>query len=327
MRQRTKSIRISKRWWLLTLSLAAALVPVDPGWTQVSEKEQSLRQNVAWQVRLDDIGLSPGLIDGRVGPKTRLATRAFQRVRKLPITGELDSATAQALGIDPDHVFGRYAIETKDLAEIGPAPKSWLARSKLKRLGHETLTDVLAEKFHCTRHLLATLNPRTNLNRLQAGDKVVVPIVSERESWPQAAYIEVNLAEKVIRVIDHHQRLAALFHCSIAASKSNLPKHNGRVTKIAKDPTYTFDPKMWSDVKEKITRKLDIPPGPRNPVGRFWIGLSLPGYGIHGTPNSELIGKTGSHGCIRLTNWDAIQLGKMVRIGTEVRFVDKPEGQ
>jgi len=299
---------------------------VDMRVAQAGDSEQSLRRNVAWQVALDNIGLSPGLIDGRPGPKTRLATRAFQRVRGLSMTGKLDAATAKALGIDPDNVFGRYTILTSDLAEIGPAPKSWLARSKLKRLGHQSLLDVLTEKFHCTRQLLATLNRRTDMNHLKAGNKVVVPIVSERKSWPRADYIEVNLAEKVIRVIDRDRQLAALFHCSIAASKSKLPNRNAKVTKVAKNPMYTFDPKMWPKVKEKITSKLDIPPGPRNPVGRFWIGLSLPGYGIHGTPNPELIGKTGSHGCIRLTNWDAIRLGKMVRIGTEVRFVNKPGG-
>jgi len=324
MNRPPESIGMNKRYYLMCV-FTVALAPVNPARAQVSEGERSLRRRVAWQVCLDNIGFSPGLIDGRIGPKTRLATRAFQRVRQLPITGELDPATTKALAIEPDNIFGRYTVEADDRAEIGPAPTRWLARSKLKRLGHASLGDVLAEKFHCARHLLATLNPGVNIDRLKAGDKLVVPVLSDRTSWPQADYIEVNLAEKVIRVIDHNRQLAALFHCSIAASKLKLPTHNAQVTKIVKDPMYTFDPKMWPEVKENITEKLDIPPGPRNPVGRFWIGLSLPGYGIHGTPNPELIGKTGSHGCFRLTNWDAIRLGKMVRIGTEVRFVDRPE--
>ena len=130
---------------------------------------------------------------------------------------------------------------------------SVLARSKLKRLGHASLEDVLAEKFHCARHLLATLNPSTQINHLEAGAKVVVPVVSEPGSWQKAAHVEVNLAEKVIRVIDRNRRLAALLHCSIAASKSTLPSRDARVTKVAKDPMYTFDPKMWPKIKEKIT--------------------------------------------------------------------------
>jgi len=96
------------------------------------------------------------------------------------------------------------------------------------------------------------------------------------------------------------------------------------VVAVALNPNYTFRPEMWPEVKEKITGPLTIPPGPRNPVGRCWVALSLPGYGMHGTPNPELIGKTGSHGCFRLANWDAVRLGKMVESGNRVRFSDQP---
>ena len=139
---------------------------------------------------------------------------------------------------------------------------------------------------------------------------------------PRARVLQINLSEKVIRAIDQERRLIGLFHCSIAASKAKRPSGQARITRIVPNPEYTFQPKSWPEVTEKIDRALRIPPGPRNPVGRCWIELSLPGYGIHGTPDPELIGKTGSHGCFRLTNWDALRLGKMVRIGTEVRFVE-----
>lgn len=288
--------------------------------------EAALRQKIAWQAALDGKGISPGLIDGRVGPKTRLATREFQRTHRLPITGELDDTTAKALGAAPSEVIGRYTIQAADLAEIGPAPRSWLAKSKLRRLGHESLETVLAEKFHCARHLLQTLNPGTNLAKLKAGDKVVVPIVAEPSSLPRAVYVEINVTEKVIRVVDGKKQLAGLFHCSVAKSESKLPKGETRVISVVPSPTYTFNPKMWPEVKEKIASPLTIPPGPRNPVGRCWIGLGLPGYGMHGTPNPELIGKTGSHGCIRLANWDAIRLSRMVAVGTPVRFVGHAGG-
>ncbi|HOW71940.1 MAG TPA: L,D-transpeptidase [Phycisphaerae bacterium] len=288
----------------------------------VTEWESSLRRNVAWQVALDNLGFSPGLIDGQIGFKTQIATKEFQRVRGLPVTGELDDATAKALAVDPDGVLGKYTVEAADLAEIGPCPQSWVAKSKLVRLGHESLDDVLAEKFHCKKALLNTLNPGKSLNHLKAGAQVVVPILDGRQEWPAAACLEVNLAEKIIRVIGPDRRLIALFHCSIAANKAKLPDQDAEVIKVAANPVYSFDPKMWPEVKERITEKLEIPPGPRNPVGRFWIGLSLPGYGMHGTPNPELIGKTGSHGCFRLANWDAIRLGKMVRLGLPVRFVN-----
>jgi len=291
---------------------------------RAEDSETELRRNLACQSALERIGLSPGIIDGRIGAKTVLAIKEFQRVRGLPRTGRLDKVTAEALKLDPAHVVGWYTVQANDLAEIGPVPKSWLARSKLKRLGYESVEAALAEKFHCTRQLLATLNPGKKLNQLKPGDKVVVPIVPEPVEYPRAARIEINLSEKVIRVINYQKKLVALFHCSIAARKSKLPKSDARITVVAMNPNYTFDPEKWPEVKEKITRKLNIPPGPRNPVGRCWIGLSLPGYGIHGTPRPEEIGKTGSHGCFRLTNWDAVRLGKMVRVGVPVHFVGRP---
>jgi len=299
--------------------------PPAPGEAPIRSAEAELRRATAWQVALDRIGFSPGLIDGRIGPKTRLATFEFQRVRGLPRTGHLDEATAAALKVDPARVFVRYTIQPADLKEVGPVPKSWLARSKLKRLGHASLLEVIAEKFHCHRRLLETLNPGKQIASLKPGQQVIVPAVVEKDAWPAADRLQINLAGKVIRVVGKDGKLLALFHCSVAAKKSKLPRRDGRVANIVHDPWYTFDPKMYPEVKEKIRGKLSIPPGPRNPVGRCWIGLSLPGYGIHGTPNPELIGKTGSHGCFRLTNWDALRLSRMVRVGTPVHFVSRPE--
>jgi len=311
--------------WLV---LAAVMVLTFTSVTQAAGgsagREAQLRQIIAWQVALDHVGFSPGLIDGSIGTKTRLATIEFQRVHGLPQTGQLDPATAAALKTDPENVIGRYTIEPSDLEEIGPVPKGWVAKSQLKRLGHESLDEVLAEKFHCTRGLLATLNPSKAIDALKSGDKVVVPIFPVPVGDPKAAYIEVNLVQKVIRVIDENQKLAALFYCSVAADKARLPAHDGRVICVVQDPWYTFDPEMWKEVKEPVPGKLQIPPGPRNPVGRCWIGLSLPGYGMHGTPNPELIGKTGSHGCFRLANWDAQRLSNMVRVGTPVKFTSQP---
>jgi lipoprotein-anchoring transpeptidase ErfK/SrfK len=152
---------------------------------------------------------------------------------------------------------------------------------------------------------------------------VVVPLVQEPGSGPRAERIEINLSEKVIRVIGKDRQLIALFHCSIAKDKEKRPSGEARVTGVAMDPWYTFKPEMWPEVKERVPGALQIPPGPRNPVGRCWVALSLPVYGIHGTPNPELIGKTGSHGCFRLTNWDAQRLGKMVEAGTPVRFIQQ----
>jgi lipoprotein-anchoring transpeptidase ErfK/SrfK len=139
------------------------------------------------------------------------------------------------------------------------------------------------------------------------------------KSYPHAASIEVNLEQKTIRLFDADNKVMALFFCSIAKNKEKRPSGNATVITIAINPDYTFDPALWTDVHD-VTHKLTIPPGPRNPVGLAWVGLSLPGYGMHGTPHPEQIGKTGSHGCFRLTNWDAVRLANMVSVGTVVTF-------
>ena len=304
----------------VTLVLALALVPA----AGLGGQEAPLRERLAWQIPLERLGYSPGLIDGRIGPKTALATWEFQRVRGLPRTGRLDEATARALGVAPDLAIGTCTLEESDLKQTGPAPTDWLERSKLQRLAYPSLEELVAETFHCSRRLLAELNPGLDLARLKPGDRLRVPAVPEDLPAPRGARVDINLADKAIRVVSADGKLVGLFHCSIAADKAHLPSGEATVALIVENPNYTFDPKKWPEVKD-VHKKLVIPPGPRNPVGVRWIGLSLPGYGIHGTPWPELIGKTGSHGCFRLTNWDAVRLARMIRVGTPVTFSTTPK--
>ena len=297
----------------LTLAPCLALLP-----QSAYAQDAATRKNLAWQIALERVAFSPGVIDGKIGRKTRLATREFQRVHGLPISGKLDNATAERLGVDPDDALAEYAIKASDFSKIGGVPKGWVAKSKLKRLGYESLEAALAEKFHCSRGALGRLNPGRSFAQLKAGDRITVPVIVE-EPGVRGHSLEIDLGEKIIRVLNKKRQLVGLFHCSIAAHASKRPSGQAKVVSVTEDPTYVFDPAMWPEVTG-VDKKLVIPPGPRNPVGRCWIGLSLPGYGIHGTPNPELIGKTGSHGCFRLTNWDALRLGKMLRPGARVRF-------
>jgi len=276
---------------------------------------------VAWQAALDRSGFSPGLVDGLIGPKTRLALRAFQAHAGLEVTGAENEATRQVLGLDVQSALRRIVLSDTDLAQVGPWPKSWQEKAEAKFLGYESLAALAAEQGHCSLRLLARLNPDKNLNTLKPGDALVVPNVARPKSVTRAASIQVDFERKIVWVLDRDGHVVSLFHCSIAADPSNLPGGTCSVATIAMDPAYVFDPVKWPEVKG-VDRRLVIPPGPRNPVGLCWIGLSLRGYGIHGTPAPELIGKTGSHGCIRLTNWDALRLAEMVRVGTPVRFVD-----
>jgi len=300
-------------------AVAACLAWIAP--TAAANDDAALPARLAWQIALDHVGFSPGIIDGKVGPKTELATREFQRIRGLTVTGRLDDATSLALRVNPDGATARYVVSADDLASVGPVPKNWLDKSKLARLAYESVAAAVAERFHCSRRLLERLNPGQSLEALAIGDPLIVPNVSDVAPLGPISELEIDLRNKVIRGMNARRQLVALFHCSIAAEKSNRPSGEATILSVTNDPTYLFDPRMWPEVKG-IDRKLEIPPGPRNPVGVCWIGLSLSGYGIHGTPNPELIGKTGSHGCFRMTNWDARRLGAAARPGTKVRFLD-----
>ncbi len=295
---------------------AAPLPPHDP-----LGEEADWETVVGRQAALDRAGFSPGLIDGRAGRKTALAVRAFQEARGLPPTGVFDARTRAALRCDDTPATMPYTITAADVRDVGSVPQDWNAKAKLDRLRYESLSALLAERGHCTRATVARLNPGRDLDRLMPGATVTLPNVKDPAPLPTAARLEVDLDEKLVRVLDATGRPVALLHCSIAEFVGKRPRGEARVVTVVFDPAYTFRPEMWPEVKN-VRRPLTIPPGPRNPVGLCWIGLSMPGYGIHGTPQPELIGKTGSHGCIRLTNWDAVRLGKSVRVGTPVRFVE-----
>lgn len=279
-------------------------------------------ETVAWQAALDRAGYSAGIIDGQPGRKLETAIRAFQSARGLKVTGKQDDETAAALGVGKTAPTIAYKITAADVKMVQPPPVKWQDKAKRSRLGYRSLADLLGERGHCTQPLLARLNPRVNLNALRAGDTVVLPSVWSPQSPPRAAKLRVDLAAKTICVLDGSSKVIGLFHCSIAKDKAKRPSGKARVVTVSKNPDYLFDPKMWPEVKD-VKKKLRIPPGPRNPVGLAWIGLSLPGYGIHGTPEPAMIGKTGSHGCFRLANWDAVRLSRMVRVGTPVEFIDE----
>jgi lipoprotein-anchoring transpeptidase ErfK/SrfK len=275
------------------------------------------------QIALDRSGFSAGIIDGNAGLKTTAALAEFKKARGLSGAG-LDEATRKALGVNPAGAVVVYAVTMADIDQVGPLPKGWVEKSVAPRLPYPSLDQALAEKFHCSRGLLTRLNPGCNVARLKPGQTLRVPNVAGNGWSAQAGRVDVDLGNKRIRMYDGAGRQIGGFYCSIAASKAKLPPSpTTSVAVVAPRPSYTFDPKKWPEVKG-IDQKLLIPPGPRNPVGMCWVGLGLSGYGIHGTPTPEMIGKTGSHGCIRLTNWDAMRLGKMVTVGTAVKFINPP---
>ncbi|MFQ5423739.1 MAG: L,D-transpeptidase [Phycisphaerae bacterium] len=293
---------------------------------------------VGWQVALDRTGFSPGVIDGIIGSKTRAALRAFQAFSGLKTSGEPDGPTRVAMGVGLRPAVVRRTLTSVDANLVAPTPRDWMARSEARFLGYRSLADLAAERGHCTLRLLRKLNRGMNVEELKAGDSLLLPNVegtwpevsespSDRQergtnaAVPRAASLEVDLEAKRIRVLDAAANTIAMFNCSIARDRDKRPTRPCHIKTIVKNPVYLFDPAHWPEVHD-VDRRLNIPPGPRNPVGLCWIGLTLPGYGMHGTPDPEMIGKTGSHGCFRLTNWDALRLAGMVRVGMDVRFVE-----
>jgi lipoprotein-anchoring transpeptidase ErfK/SrfK len=309
---------ISRRTGAAAIVLALLSYGAPPG---LASLPTGTRTTVARQAALDRAGFSPGVLDGRAGRKTVLALKAFQAARGLPATGQFDRATLAALHVADHPATVTHTITAGDMRAVGPVPRDWNAKAKLNRLRYESLAALLAERGHCTRALLARLNPGRNLARLRPGDRVVLPNVWPHK-LPRTASLTVDLDNKTVCARNKAGRTIAIFHCSIAKFAEKRPRGRAHVTSVAFDPAYTFNLKMWPEVRS-VTHTLRIPPGPRNPVGVCWIDLSLPGYGIHGTPTPELIGKTGSHGCIRLANWDARRLGQMVHAGTPVHFVSR----
>lgn len=282
-----------------------------------SIQESDWMRAVRIQTALAKAGFSPGLIDGRPGRKSKLAILAFQRSHNLTETGIADDDTLAALG-DSDDPLATYTITAADLALItGPIPEDWNERAKLTRSGYADLTELLAERGWCSVGCLQALNQGVALNNLAAGDTVTLPSVQSAKPLPRIARAEVNLTERYIAGFDSSGKQVSLMHCSIARLVEKRPVGELHVQVVAMDPEYTFDPKDWPEV-DNVTRRLRIAPGPRCPVGSAWVGLDKPGYGMHGTIKPQDIGKTGSHGCFRLPNWDAVRLAKAVKIGTVV---------
>jgi lipoprotein-anchoring transpeptidase ErfK/SrfK len=284
------------------------------------------------QTLLSRSGFSPGLIDGKPGRKTRLAIEHLQRANGLESSGLVDSATAGLLdraAPEPGTATWtrRYVVAEGDLEMItGPVPTDWNERARLDFSGYADAEDMHAERGWCSVELLRSLNPEVDFAAIEPGAEIVLPDTSTGlKPMPRLARLEVDLAEKLIVGFDDSDSVQVLVHCSIAREMEQAPVGELEVAVIAAEPEYTFNPASWPEV-DNVFSKLRISPGPRNPVGSAWIGLSKPGYGIHGTVRPQDIGKTGSHGCFRTANWDASRLAKAVRVGTPV-IVRHPAGE
>jgi lipoprotein-anchoring transpeptidase ErfK/SrfK len=272
------------------------------------------------QIALDRLGISCGSIDGVMGSQTRGALRAFQRRERLPHTGELDADTrARITLVGPTLVS--YRVESADLARLLPLARTWLGKSDQPRLDYESLLECVAEQCHTHPDLVRRLNAGINLTNVTAGTALTIPATERARPSTKAAFIEIRLSERTLEAFDSANRMLAHFPCSIAARVEKRPMGDLHVAVVAPHPNYIFDPDNFPESPEarELGRKLKLEPGPNNPVGSVWIGLDKPGYGIHGTPKPEDVGRTESHGCFRLANWNAEYLLQLVTVGTPVR--------
>ena len=274
------------------------------------------------QLALDQQGISAGSIDGVYGSQTRLALLAFQQRERLPMTGRLDDQTKARLRlVGETHRY--HTVSAAELQSLAPVPESWTERSKRPRLGYESILELVAEKSHSSPALIRRLNPGFDWNAVAAGARIRTPNAVRESPRERAAFLRIRLGERTVQAFNQDNRLIAHYPCSIAASFANRPQGQLKVTVLVEGPNYTFDPKRFPNTPEArfTVTKLILPPGPNNPVGAAWIGLDALGYGIHGTPEPEKIGKTGSLGCFRLANWNAEHLVKMSWVGMPVIVV------
>ena len=282
------------------------------------------------QVMLARAGFSPGEIDGGVGLNTRKAIEAFQLAHDLQPTRDMDEATWKALGgAAADDVLVRYTITAKDVA--GPfvehIPQDMIEKANLPALGYTSLLEALGEKFHAKPALLRSLNPRVTW---VIGDEILVPHVINDSVAPASALdskiardaaVTVTVSKEKSTLTVQNAEGKVIFHAPVTTGSEHdsLPLGEWKVTGAHKDPTFYYNPALFWD-GNPAHAKATIPAGPNNPVGVMWIDISKEHYGLHGTPEPGRIGYAQSHGCVRLTNWDAQRVAALVQPGTRVIF-------
>jgi len=271
------------------------------------------------QVELARRGFSGGSIDGVRGPQSAAALRAFQRSCNLVESGELDDATRENLRLTAP-ALTEHTFAADELEALQPLGATWVEKSEQTALAYTTALEAAAERYHASPNFLKKLNPKLDWNNIQPGIVIQVPAVERATPVGHASLFHIRLAEHELEVTDNTGRVIAHCPVSIARNVEKRPVGELHVTVVIPDPNYTFDPQVFPESPEarELTRKLIISPGPNNPVGVAWIGLDRPGYGIHGTPDPEKVGRTESHGCFRVANWDARTLLSLAWVGLPV---------
>lgn len=290
-------------------------------WTPKLPRGEATRNAlIRAEVLLSRAHFSPGVIDGQDGGNLKVALAAYERANGLPEDGKLDADVWQKLATDTAPVVTDYVITDADVAGpfVEAIPKDYVEMAKLPRLAYTSPIEALAEKFHMDEALLKALNPGANFG--VAGTTIVVAAPGPDVLPAPVTLVEVDKARNQVRAFGADGALLASYPATVGSTDMPTPAGEWKVTGVSNDPDWRYDPAKLH-FGDRTVGKLDIKPGPNNPVGAVWIALSAPTYGIHGAPEPRLVGKTASHGCVRLTNWDARQLGSAVGKATKVVFL------
>ena len=276
------------------------------------------------EILLDRNHAPPGVIDGRFGSNFTKAVTTFETVRGLPIDGKLTRRVWDELGADTAApVLGVYTIKPQDV--VGPfypdLSPDYAEQAKMPDLGYRSAEEMFGERFHMDKKFLRALNPGVDMT--VAGNTIIVAEVDALPIAAQIARLDVDKGKGQVQAYDAQGSLIVAYPATIGSDELPSPSGSYNVRGIAPHPTYTYDPKK-NFQQGSNTQKLVLPPGPNNPVGAAFIALTKPTYGIHGTPDPSKIDKTRSHGCVRLTNWNAVELAGLVKVGVPVNFIDKP---
>jgi lipoprotein-anchoring transpeptidase ErfK/SrfK len=281
------------------------------------------------EILLDRAHFSCGQIDGRYSQNLKNAIEAYQSAHQLRADGVVGRTMWQILNQDSAEAVIEHMISTEDIA--GPfvenIPTDMVARSKLKGMYYTSPLQEFTGKYHASEALLKRLNPGQSFDRV--GQEILVPNVETPPPGRAASVVVTGLNTKdpvraaSVEALDSAGKALFYAPANIGGAHDPLPVGEWKVTDIVHNPWYNYNPDLFWDPEDPNTT-AKIPPGPNGPVGLVWIGISKPHYGMHGAADPELIGRAHSDGCVRMTNWDALKLAKLVVVGTPVTMKEGP---